>query len=59
MAKVARKLAGKGGSDDDGKAATKKDTVMVMTLLEGGTSSRQKAWLKVWLCTRSLLTLCA
>lgn len=46
VAKVARKLAGKGGSEDDGKAATKKYTVMVMTLLEGGTSSRQKAWLK-------------
>jgi hypothetical protein len=29
-----------------------KGTVMVMTLLEGGTSSRQKAWLKVWIfCT--------
>lgn len=47
MAKVARKLAGKGDSEEDGKATKEKGTVMVMTLLEGGTSSRQKAWLKV------------
>lgn len=48
VAKVARKLAGKGGSEEDGKVAKEKGSVMVMTLLEGGTSSRQKAWLKVW-----------
>lgn len=46
VAKVARKLAGKGGSEEDGKAPKEKGTVMVMTLLEGGTNSRQKAWLK-------------
>lgn len=50
VAKVARKLAGKGGSEEDGKAPKEKGTVMVMTLLEGGTNSRQKAWLKVCFC---------
>ncbi|KAG0588713.1 hypothetical protein KC19_2G263900 [Ceratodon purpureus] len=46
VAKVARKLAGKGSTEEGGEALKEKGTVMVMALLEGGTSSRQKAWLK-------------
>jgi len=47
VAKVARLLAGKGASEEEAKISKDKGTVMVMTLLDGGTSSRQKAWLKV------------